>query len=71
VYRTSGPDTLSEHVKAVAVKSKATQVVEFVDMIVHSREEVATFRQAARAAVVEVLGDRPGVADLADEEGHP
>jgi hypothetical protein len=45
------------------------QVVEFVDTIVHNREEVTGLRAAARAAGVEVLGDRPEVPDLADQEG--
>jgi hypothetical protein len=43
--------------------------VELVAAVVHNREEVAGLRAAARAAGVEVLGDRPGVADLADQEG--
>jgi hypothetical protein len=43
--------------------------VEFVDTVVHNREEVTGVRAAARAAGVEVLGDRPGAAELAVEEG--
>jgi hypothetical protein len=43
--------------------------VEFVDTIVHTRDEVIGVRAAARASGVEVLGDRRGVADLADVEG--
>jgi hypothetical protein len=43
--------------------------VELVAAVVHNREEVTGLRAAARASGVEVLGDRPGVADLADEEG--
>jgi hypothetical protein len=44
-------------------------VVELVAAVVHTRDEVTGVRAAARAAGVEVLGDRTGVADLADEEG--
>jgi hypothetical protein len=43
--------------------------VELVAAVVHNREEVTGLRAAARAAGVEVLGERREVPDLADEEG--
>jgi hypothetical protein len=43
--------------------------VQLLATVVHTRDEVTGLRAAARAAGVEVLGDRQRVADLVGEEG--